>query len=154
MKILAKLPHDRTQEGQVFLDGTLLGRARGKADGQMAAQKGNPSRDPRRAFGDHPDGVNEVFEVREVAPEQAHSYGPRKICLRAVDGDTKVRQDSEGTEWDGLEIHGGDPQADGFSLRATYGCLRVPNNVAKYLGAAVIDALARGEAVTYECVSV
>lgn len=153
MKITAKLPHDRTQEGQIFLNDVLLGRARGKADGQMAASKGNPSRDPRKAFGDHPSGTCKVFEVRDCTPEQAHSYGPRKICLAAIDGDAKIREDAE-PGWDGLEIHGGDPQPDGVSLRATYGCLRVPNNVAKYLGAEIKDALARGEEVTYECVSV
>lgn len=153
MNILVKLPHDRTQEGQIFLNGVLLGRCRGKADGQEAAKHGNPSRDPRRPYGDHPDGVSKVFEVRDCTPEQAHSYGPRKICLMPQDGDAKVREDAE-AGWSGLEAHGGDPQPDGVGLRATYGCLRLPNNVAKYLAAECRDALSRGEEVTYECVSV
>jgi hypothetical protein len=153
MNILVKLPHDRIGEGQVFLDGALLGRCRGKADGQMAAQKGNPTRDPRKAYGDHPNGTSKVFEVRECTPEMAHSYGPYKLCLEGLDGDVKLREDAE-PGWDGLEAHGGDPQADGVSLRATYGCLRLPNPICKALALAAKDALARGEEVIYECVSV
>lgn len=153
MDILVKLPHDRTQEGQIFLNDVLLGRCRGKADGQMAVQKGNPARDPRKAFGDHPDGASRVFEVRDCTPDMAHSYGPHKLCLMAVDGDAKIRQDSE-TEWDGLEAHGGDLATDGVTLRATYGCLRLPNALLKVLASAVKQAMARGEEVMYRCASV
>jgi hypothetical protein len=148
MKILVKLPTDRTQEGQVYLDGSLMGRGRGKADNQEAAKHGNANRDPRKPYGDHPAGRSVIFEVRTCAAAEAHSYGPFKLCIRAVEGDVKIREDAE-PGWDGLEAHGGDPQADGVSLRATYGCLRLPNNVCKALASEVSAALARGEEVEY-----
>lgn len=152
MKIIAKLPADRTQEGQIFLNGNLMGRCRGKADNQKAMEHGNANRDPKKPFGDHPYGRSKVFEVRAVPASEAHTYGPFKLCLMPLDGDAKIREDAE-PGWSGLEAHGGEPQADGVSLRATYGCLRLANNVVKAIAADVQAALARGEEVTYDCVA-
>lgn len=153
MNITVYLPKDRTKEGTISFDGGRTYRCRGKADNQSAAQHGNPDRTPSVPWGDHPDGVNNVFEVRDVAPADRHSYGPYKLCLRAVSGDTLTRQNAE-TEWDGLEAHGGDLQADGVSLRATYGCLRMDNLTVTIIALAARAALARGEEVTYTCESV
>lgn len=151
MKIESKLPLDRTREGDIYLDGTLLGRARGKADNQRAIDKGNASRDPKLPFGDHPSGTYRVTEVRTCTPAEAHSYGPFKLVLDPVSGDALAAKQNGRTD---LEAHGGDPQADGVSLRATYGCLRVANNVISALAKAVKAALARGETVEYVCTNV
>jgi len=154
MMITAVLPKDRIGEGTVTWDGAADSYAcRGKADNQNAIDHGNPSRDPRQAWGDHPDGVYNVPRVITCTPDQAHTYGPYKLALYAVSGDGKARQDSEGSDWDGLEGHGGDLQPDGVHLRATYGCLRMHNSTVIMLAAAVNAALANGESVTYTCTS-
>jgi hypothetical protein len=153
MIIESKLPVDRTQEGTIYLDSVMLGRCRGKADNQAAIEHGNPLRDPKKPYGDHPTGRSVIFEVRECSTAEAHSYGPFKLCIRALEGDVKIREDAE-PGWDGLEAHGGDPQADGVSLRATYGCLRVANATIKALAAAAKSALSRGETVEYVCTNV
>lgn len=151
MEIVAKVPKDRIGEGQIFVDGVLMGRCRGKADNQAAIAHGNPSRDPTRPYGDHPAGRAQITEVRDCRPEEFHSYGPHKLVMVAVDGEAKARQDFEGATWDAIEGHGGDPAADGFSLRPTYGCLRMPNDVCKAVAAKAKAALANGEAVDYRC---
>ena len=151
MIIESKLPVDRTQEGNIYLDGVLLGRCRGKADNQKAIEHGNPTRDTTRPFGDHPAGHYRVTEVRTCSADEAHSYGPFKLVLDPIDGDALVGKHNGRTD---LEAHGGDPQADGVSLRATYGCLRVANAVIKALAAAVKSALSRGETVEYVCTNV
>lgn len=151
MLIESKLPIDRTQEGSIYLDGAMLGRCRGKADNQKASEHGNASRDPRFPYGDHPSGKYQVIEVRSVAPSDAHSYGTFKLVLKCLDGAALDAANNGRTD---LEIHGGDPQADGVSLRATYGCLRVPNAVITMLALSVRAALARGETVEYVCTNV
>jgi len=148
------LPKDRIGEGTITWDGASDSYpCRGKADNQNAADHGNPTRDPKVAWGDHPDGVYDVPRVMTCTPDLAHSFGPYKLALYAVSGDGKTRQDSEGANWDGLEAHGGDPQPDGVHLRATYGCLRVHNSTIIMLAAAANTALESGESVTYTCTS-
>lgn len=151
MRIESKLPVNRVEEGNIYLEGGLLGRARGKADNQKAIEHGNPSRDPSKPFGDHPSGKYQVIEVRTVDPADSHSYGPFKLVLKCLEG---VALDAANNGRTDLEIHGGDPQADGVSLRATYGCLRVSNAVIKMLAVAVRTALSRGETVEYVCTNV
>jgi len=148
MIIKSKLPADRALEGDIYLDGMLLGRARGKADNQRAIDKGNPTRNTTMPFGDHPYGTYRVVEVRDCSAAEMHSYGPHKLVLDPIGGDALAAKQNGRTD---LEIHGGDPQSDGVSLRATYGCLRVNNNVIKALALRVKEALARGETVEYVC---
>lgn len=157
MIIEAKLPKDRTQEGQIYVDGSLMGRCRGKADNQAAMDHGNSKRDPRRPFGDHPAGRYVVSAVVDVTSGSVHSYGPYKIVIQPFDltsdDECTARENAEPGD-DGILIHGGDPQADGVSLRATYGCLRVANTVIRSIANLVKEALARGEAVEYICTNV
>ena len=152
MNIVAKLPTDRIGEGQIFVDGALMGRCRGKADNAAAAAHGNPHRSPVRPYGDHPAGRSKVFEVRWTQPGEAHSYGPAKLCLQAIDGEALMRQDAAGPGGDEIEAHGGDYQPDGVSLRATYGCLRMPNDVCKVIATQAQSALLAGAEVSYECI--
>ena len=70
-KIIAKLPTDRTKEGEIrlLIDDAVQGlwRCRGKADSAMAAHHGNPSRDPTHEWGDHPAGMYNVVAVTRNA---------------------------------------------------------------------------------------
>jgi hypothetical protein len=129
MKITVKLPFDRTKAGRISLDDGRSWRCRGKADNQKATEHGNPNRDPCAPWGDHPSGIGRIS------------------------GDMKTRDDAE-PGWDGLEAHGGDPQADGVSLRATYGCLRLDNSTVVLLANECRAALARGEEIEYVVVNV
>jgi hypothetical protein len=153
MIITATLPQDRIGEGIItWYSGSA--RCRGKADSQKAAAMGNPTRDPRKPWGDHPAGRYVITGVRAVPAEAAHSYGPFKIVLRVEnllsDDECADRENAEVGD-DGILIHGGDPTTDGVSLRATYGCLRINNSTAIALAALIRAALATGEDISYVC---
>lgn len=151
MLIRCELPYDRLGNGKVWIEGEPTAwRCRGKADNAMATTKGNPHRSPVRPFGDHPAGRSKVVEVRKCRPEEAHSYGPWKLVLLPVEGEVLQRENAEPGPMM-LELHGGDIQNDGVSLRATYGCLRLDNATADILARRVQSALAAGEEVWYEC---
>ncbi len=150
MKIVVTLPIERRDPGMIT-DGIDTWRCLGKADNAAATLHGNPTRDPTRPYGDHPDGVSRVG-VRQSTPAEAHSYGPWKLTLSAVSGDVKTREDCE-PGWDGLEVHGGE-LTPGGALRPTYGCLRVDNDAIAALATRALAALQAGESVDCECVTV
>lgn len=99
--------------------------AYGKADGQAAAEKRNPTRDALKKFGDTPFG-GYGFRVEKI---NITSYPPRTygvdniIRLLPLSGDAKKAMDNGRG---GLLIHGGDLNAAG-KLRPTNGCVRVSN---------------------------
>ena len=142
MKILAQLPANRLILGTWSLlndDGsTNLGpfQCDGKSDNANAAAHGNPTRDPRRQFGDTPTGdyLGTLAHVPDT-PENRYGYGLPDasggipvIWLTPQKGDGTsdawVRQSSEGLSVNmGLAIHSGPPNATG-AIRPTFGCLR------------------------------
>ena len=152
MKIRSVLPHDRMRAGTIDIvndaGDVIFGpvAARGKADGQIAAAHGNPTRDPKHEDGDHPAGTYRVVHVeRDKSP--AHSFGPFFLLLDPTSGDALIAKTNDRK---GLAIHGGDPVADG-SLRATEGCLRVSNATVVSIAGLVQPELAAGRPVIYEC---
>lgn len=150
MEIKVRLPKDRIAEGTIEWTGSPRSYpCRGKADNQAAMDHGNPERDPRKPFGDHPAGEYVATEVQKRGPEDA-TFGPYRIIVQpAGQGDeARAREDAEPGD-DGIMAHGGKLQADGVSLRATHGCLRVHNTTIVKLAAAVQAALDAGEKVTY-----
>jgi hypothetical protein len=142
MKIVAQLPANRLILGTWSLlndDGsTNLGpfQCDGKSDNAAAAAHGNPTRDPRKAFGDTPTG-NYIARLAHVpdTPENRYGYGLPDdsgaipvIWLTPQEGDGTsdawARQTSEGLDVNmGLAIHSGPPNGSN-ALRPTYGCLR------------------------------
>ena len=120
--------------------------ARGKADGQIATDHMNPTRDPKKVDGDHPTGTYRVVHIEANKPP-AHSYGPFFLLLDPTDGDALIAKTNGRV---GLAIHGGDPASDG-SLRATEGCLRVSNETATALAGLVEPGVTAGRPVEYEC---
>lgn len=162
MIITATLPKDRIGEGTIEWDNdsgcgcpqSQTARCRGKADSQKAAEMGNPTRDPRRPWGDHPAGRYVVTGVRETSVWDYIKYGPFKIDIQpedlSSDDECAARENAEAGD-DGILIHGGAPQPDGVSLRATYGCLRVGDATAITLSIQIKAALAAGEDVLYIC---
>jgi hypothetical protein len=155
MKITARIPKDRMAAGTIEW-GAGEHACRGKADNQAAMDHGNPKRDPRRPFGDHPAGRYTATQV-DGRPADDPKFGPYRIHVQPADlssdDECAARENSEKGD-DGIMIHGGAPQADGVSLRATHGCLRVSNATIKLLALAVVAAQARGEKVEYICEAV
>ena len=152
MIITARLPKDRLAEGTITW-GAGTYACRGKADNQAAMDHSNPSRDPRRPFGDHPAGHYVVTGI-EVRAEDDSTYGPYRIVIQPKDlnghDECADRENAEAGD-DGILIHGGKILPDGVSLRATHGCLRVHNTTTRALALAVKAALAVGESVEYVC---
>jgi hypothetical protein len=167
--LLARLPKDRLGEGT--LDFThpgvpILGcsivapvvvrfRCRGKADNATAAAHGNPSRNPRRPFGDHPLGKYRVTLVRASVSE-LYSFGPWKFDVQPLNPDGSdecaARERAEAGD-DGILIHGGTPGPAGSnSLRAAFGCLRIENDAAHFMAPLVQKALLAKELVAYTVV--
>jgi len=145
--ILIELPADRSKLGQISLknqDQLLWGPAAcyGKADGQSAADHGNPTRDPLKPFGDTPLGTYAcVIGHPAVTPKIAHSYGPNGyIVLSPVSGPAKIAEQNGRF---GLLIHGGDLNAAG-KLRPTFGCVRVPNDRLRFLMAKIEPLMKTG----------
>lgn len=153
MRFYVRLPTDRTQPGEVELfddEGSLLlgpFRCRGKADSAEAGKHGNPSRDSEAPFGDHPSGLSKIISVEHKDP--AH-FGPAFFRLQAIAGDAL---DGQRRGRDGMGMHGGLPMTDG-SLRATFGCLRIDNDMARACEPLVTAALAAGRTVFFEVADV
>ena len=152
MKIRSILPRDRMRAGTIDVvndaGDVIFGpvAARGKADSQIAAAHGNPTRDPTHVDGDHPAGTYHVVHIQRDKPTP-HSFGPFFLLLDPTGGDALIAKKNGRA---GLAIHGGDPAADG-SLRATEGCLRVTNAASVSIGELVAAELAAGRPVIYEC---
>ena len=125
-KIVVSLPRNRSSLGKLALiddSGELIYgpvRAYGKADNAMAARKGNPTRDPKRPFGDTPSGGYAVrFSPAPMADRS--TYGQYRVgFLDPLSGDALTAEENGRT---GLWLHGGTVR-DG-QLRPTYGCIRV-----------------------------
>jgi hypothetical protein len=151
--IYATLPANRYLEGRLWaLDGTgrqvlEAARCRGKADNVNALAHDNALRDPLKTDGDHPYGTSHVIAVVPIEGHgyQAGSFGPFFLKLLAIGGDIFL------SKRPGLGIHGGPLAADGVTLRATYGCLRVDDATDRALAALVSAELARGEEALFEC---
>lgn len=158
LRLNCRLPADRQAEGSIWVEPgensqitapSETWRCRGDADNAKAAANGNPGCEPSRPWGNHPAGVSEVFEVRTCTPAQVYSYGPYKLCLRAISGEILERENAE-PGWSALLLHGGALRKDG-GLRSTYGCLRVDDSTITILAGLVRETLAAGETVQYEC---
>jgi hypothetical protein len=151
MKLHAMLPPNREAEGTIWgtEDGRVVFgpfRCRGEADNAGALKANNVQEDPERAYGDHPFGVYRITEVVR-APKPERSYGPAFLRLNPVSGEAWEGRRNGRT---GLGIHGGDLGAGGI-LRATYGCLRVDNDVADRLADLVEKQLGDIGEAWYEC---
>lgn len=153
MKICVRLPQDRSAEGEVWVEASgavALGpeRCRGKADNAAARKYGNASRRPELPFGDTPLGVYAVKGVSFFGEgaQEFPRYGPAFVALDPLEGQALV---AKGNRRTGLAIHGGE-LLDGGGLRATYGCVRVPDAFARRLGELAHEAIGRGERVLVE----
>jgi hypothetical protein len=142
--IEVQLPQDRTKAGSVKLvddqGKTIAGPfpALGKADGQTAAGKGNPSRSPTQPYGDTPTGTYKIegFQQPKDA-EDARLRGPfGKISMTPTGGQAAIASANGRT---GLQIHGGVVGAGG-KLRPTNGCVRLSNQDMASLLTAVTQA--------------
>ncbi len=128
MKWIAILPDDRNQQGtlEVWIDGGKSAEfpCLGKADDNMARQKGNPKRDRLRPFGDTPLGT---WTVRVgVRRREIDTYGPAMVLMLWPTGGEAMKAYASPNRRNGIWIHGGLLNAAG-GLRPTYGCLRVSN---------------------------
>ena len=136
MKLRSVLPINRWLPGLLTVEddfgAVVLGPfpCRGKADGQIAAAKGNPSRFPTMPYGDHPSGAYRVLYT-ETGKLPASSFGPFFLLLDPLSGRAAVAKQNGRA---GLAIHGGDLNPDG-SLRSTKGCLRISNEAVSQIAA-------------------
>jgi hypothetical protein len=155
MRLRASL-HDDPAAGRLgileVLDATgrvLYGplRVRGEADNAAAAAHGNPGEDPTGPFGDHPFGTSEIIAVKSFWPPDPH-YGTAFLVLEPRAGQILEAYRRGRT---GIGIHDGSQMPDG-SLRATFGCLRLPEGQGAWIGAMVLLALRMNQTVTYEAV--
>ena len=113
-------------------DGELIGGpwpCYGKADNAKAAAQENPSRDPVLPYGDHPLGRYRVTGFLPGAHGQAKRFGPGCFILEPIEGDAARAKENGRT---GLLIHGGSLDSAG-NLRATFGCLRIPDEIVRHL---------------------
>jgi|SRR3972149_2847009 len=149
MKILVTLPTDRNIPGVLILSPsptTLEGGRRkisclGKSDTTKAQQKGNPTRDPLRPFGDLPTGAYRGVLTLPGTPER--SYGPgKRVLLVPEQGECLRAQNEFGRH--ALMIHGGDLHHTG-KLRPTWGCLRLSNSDMAYLVAEIEANIRAGD---------
>ena len=124
------LPADRHLTGSMELVGACSSieagpwECYGKADNGRAAAHGNPGRDPRMPYGDHPTGNYTPTALIETPTDDQillERFGPARIVLDPIDGPAYAAKINGRY---GLLIHGGRLGA-GEVLRATYGCLRV-----------------------------
>ena len=129
MKMVALLPKDRRQVGvlEVSNGATAVESmpVLGLADSAMAKQKGNPTRNPERCYGDTPTGVWKVHI--SIIMRDEHAFGPHKVLLLSPISGQAYRSYLAPARRNGILIHGGAPGAGGV-LRPTYGCLRVSND--------------------------
>lgn len=125
MKLVFTFPSDRRYAGYFTLvdeQGVLVmsGRALGKADNARAMKADNPTRDPRKPYGDTPTGIYGPSHF--VTPEMPHArLGKYWIPMTGASGDAEVVDGS--TRW-GILIHAGRLHTDG-RLIPTYGCIRL-----------------------------
>lgn len=145
MRLLSRLPRDRSTPGQLYVldddDRVVAGPMRfyGKSDNQAAREHGNwdeslpddPRNDGKR-YGDHPYGEWTVDRVVPVPASDArgrHSYGEFFIGVVPVMDPSDGVSDAERRAMNGgngIGLHGGDPAANG-GLRPTHGCGRTSN---------------------------
>lgn len=140
---------DRTKVGQLALvdnNGNIIFgpvAAFGKADNKKAADNNNPSRDPKKLYGDTPTGTYKSSVDSINLPLK--TYGPYKtIKLEPISGDALVAKNNGRS---GILIHGG-AAGSGNKLRPTYGCVRVYNDDMKLL----LNAIASGSSLGAKCV--
>ena len=88
-----------------------------------------------------------IVAVPESDTKKRHSYGPYFIQLNPVSGDAWTARQNGRT---GIGLHGGDLAADG-SLRATYGCGRLDNDVLERLVALLRPQIDANTSIFYEC---
>lgn len=130
MKITITLPADRRQLGVLLVDDPPFEcRCLGLADSAAAFAHGNPKRDPLKHYGDTPLGSYEASLGGVMQPRR--SYGPDPVVILHPSSGDAEKAALAGRS--GLLIHGGDPAADGKSLRPTHGCIRVDNSSQKQL---------------------
>lgn len=124
---LFKWPN-RSTPGKIWLQSdtgvAILGpfRCLGKSDSVHAADHGNASRDPLKAFGDLPAGVY-LARIEPNPMYPVKTYGKWKpLRLIPTFGDALTAANNGRT---GILMHGGavDPATE--DLRPTFGCLRV-----------------------------
>jgi|GEM_PF-1473080 len=138
--IAVDLPIDRTRVGVLALrnsSGKIIAgpwRVLGKADGQTASAKNNPTRSRVLPYGDTPNGrynVTGAFKVGDGTTYPKKSYGIHgALRLEPVDGEAKQAKDIG--KRTGLLIHSGDVGVQN-RLRPTNGCLRLSNDDMKAL---------------------
>lgn len=135
MTIRIQFSRNRWERGFLTVAGTQFGcPCLGRADQAAAAKVGNPFRNPLRRNGDTPTGTYRAWVGKVLRSER--SYGPHPVIRLDPIGGDALEAKRNGRA--GLLIHGGDPAADGRSLRPTHGCVRVSNFHQK----ALLDALA------------
>lgn len=131
MILRANFPAGREVEGTLYLGGPVLYPCYGRAARDTAVAAHNPTRDPRRPFGDHPLGIYRVVERREIQPSDAarfRSYGRWFFLLDPIAGEA---WEAKRGGRSGIGIHAGaldvtDIDGDGLTsdLRVANGCLR------------------------------
>ena len=129
-RILVDLLKDRTRLGKLrfFSDDMELRfecACLGRADNAEARKHGNPTRDPKRPFGDTPVGTYRVLAIRSAgsSPSDVRSYGPHAAIAIEGTSDDAMAARVVGKRT-GLLIHGGALSAN-KTLRPTHGCIRV-----------------------------
>ena len=144
MKIEIKLDRDRRKPGTLMIADVIAVPCLGKADNAAAAKVGNPSRSPIERNGDTPRGsyMAQVGSTYAATAAQRRSYGPHPVIRLTPQAGECLTAHKLGRR--GLLIHGGDPAADGVSLRPTHGCIRLSN---KHQGALVEVLKMSGELV-------
>ncbi len=126
MNILVMLGHDRATAGTLVLidkDIRILGApCLSKADNQKAASMGNPSRDPRRPYGDTPAGRYVIPVPITWAFDRHTTLGEAWIPLVLEGAIGEQVECAKRNNRSGLLIHAG--RGSG-TLVPTYGCLRM-----------------------------
>ncbi|MFQ5954015.1 MAG: hypothetical protein ACE5JZ_03015 [Kiloniellales bacterium] len=126
MSLDIALPRDRRNSGTLRLldlaSDTMLCAAPclAKADAQGARRKGNPTRDPRRPWGDAPCGHYPRTRIVWFAERTPIGEAAIPLPLETAIGSEAEAARTNGRS--GLYIHAG--RGSG-RLRATYGCVRL-----------------------------
>lgn len=144
-ELRANFPRGRAQDGTLaaYADGVMIAGpwpCNGRAAGDEARRRGNPSRDPRLAYGDHPLGEWAVVVV-EVKPESLRrTYGRWFARLRAVSGEaieaTLAGRAGIGIHSGALDVSDIDGDGDTTDLRRTHGCLRTTDEAMTWIAGA------------------
>lgn len=143
LSLKVEFSSDRDQIGSLVLlkrGARVAGpfKAYGRSDTQRAVAHQNPTRDPKKLYGDTPTGTYAIPRAIATGPGTAynsHSYGKNgALVLVPATGDAALAAANGRV---GLLIHGGDPGSNG-RLRATHGCIRLANSDMAALMAAII----------------